>query len=310
MEKFCITMLLHNAPDRADALRRTFIHLAKGCLLYPEVIPVYILVNQTNSDIDEELEFITSRWQDVLFDFHIEKLPENIGCGAGINYLNDWANDYEYTLFLECDWILKEDTTPTWLDSAISFMNNYPNVDGIYFRRFRNDYEVRAFGGEDFLTIESFNNTITHNGIPFRLVTYPRYTNNPVLRRNKSFYDAGIFPLPIPDAVEEKGSGFWSSAEGSVEYVPQENQMLFYYADFGYFLHQDPQMFQVSNEHYSGTTNFSVEKCIACKHGLTQCKWGFCNQENELFCDVCETPEITETYSAHDARHIKVHHTK
>ena len=304
-------MLLHNAPDRADALRRTFIHLAKGCLLYPDIIPVYILVNQSNPDIDEELEFITSRWQDVLFDFHIEKLPENIGCGAGINYLNSLAFDYEYTLFLECDWILKEDTPPTWLDSAISFMNTYPLVDGIYLRRFRHDYESRAYGGGEFLEIETFKNTITHNSIPFRKIFHPRYTNNPVLRRNKRFFDIGIFPLPTPEnAVEEKGSGFWSSAEGQVEYIPQQSKMEFYYEDFGYFLHQEPGMFQVANEYYQGTTNFSTQKCMACKHGLSQCKWGFCNQENELFCDVCETPEITETYSDHDARHIRVHHSK
>lgn len=289
-KRFAIAILTHNEADRADALLRTFIALVNNTT-YGNVIPCYIFVNGSNSDIDTVVSHIMNAYSNA-FDFTVAKCTDNNGCSFGVNEVNYMVKDYEYVLFLEGDWVLLNNTPKKWLENCLHHLDTNPNVDQIYLRRITSSLECRQFYGTPYMVDGSMH----ENHRVFSKSHMHIYTNNPVIRRNKAFYDKGVLPLPYIEN-ETKHSENWGLAEIQHENKAELNSDIY---RRGIFVHIFPQWFTAESQFGKGM-HFQpcLEHPIPCK----ECRFGFIHREEPGWCKIClENP--TEDYDIIENKYV------
>ena len=270
--KFCIATLTHSAPNRDKFLRLTIKTFFENTAL-PK-IEWYIHCNGMDQSIIDVVHEAKELYSDrATFHFTIS---ENKGVGYGINCLNEQTIQYEYTLFLEGDWI----TIPTdknWLNGCLNYMESDDLVDQILLRRYLHDVDDRQFGFGYW--IRKDNITLIEN--QFLKLKKKEYTNNPHIRRNKRFYEVGIFPLEefIIDGqpTELKGEANWGQAELKAE--PLGYKLHSVYLMMGTMVHCDH--FPI----YDDWVKLEETK-TKCQY-YKECKYGYLFA-NERFCGLCD----------------------
>lgn len=279
---FCITSLTHDAEGREIALYDTYTTFYRNTY-FSGKLKVFLLINGTSEKLVETVERIDKEFghsPEKSFDIELIESDINLGCSKGINWINEFGKDYKYVLFLEGDWITLKGS-PTWLEESISFMEEREWVDMVYLRTFENSFKVRHHGSQWALTKE---NTETQE--TFRKIESPIYTNNPMIRRNASFYDKCILPLTEIEN-EVHGSEHWGKAEIEAE-AKCRNTCIAYYYKFGVFIHFDrPSVFDTKTGEYINRAP------MFCPY-FEKCKFGFIEDMEPVFCAGCNPYEYED----------------
>lgn len=287
MKKFCISTLTHNDVNRDLYLELTITNFLENTII--ENIDWYILINGKSDLIEEKLKILIEKYKNI--NFITIKSDINLGVGTGINLLNTYTENYEYVLFIEGDWLLLDEKSTNfnknWLNECLIFLETNNDIDQIYLRKYLNDIDDRQFGygywikNENILKIEN----------DFLFLKEKDYTNNPTLRRNKSFYELNIFPLneyfdEDNNPTEIKGLRDWGQAEINVGENGKKLKTV--YLLFGVFVHIDNYIIYNKNEN-KGCYKFEKYNC----------KYGFL-YPLEKFCIGCDLTKDFTNLESHN----------
>lgn len=295
---YCIQTLTHDHPSAGDLLRLTVETLIKNTDIEDEnnsKLDWFIRVNGVNKHLQLTLDFLIEEYSDIInWCIHV---GENIGVGAGINFLNSLSKEYEYVLFIEGDWMAIDEVNPKWLYEAIQLLDKNKDVDQVFLRRYLDDVEDRINGMQEWINKDSFKEKITRNNSTFVLLEKGVYTNNPVLRRQQSLFNKNIFPLKEfydkkGKPAELKGNPDWGQAELQATHTHLRS----FYEWPGIFKHEGNPLPDLSK--------------LPCK----TCKYGFMST-SEWFCLSCSTKDEFYNLSEHTSRGIQtlldpIHHKK
>lgn len=295
-KKFCILTLTHESLNRHVYLKETVEYFLKNTE-FEEMIDWYIYINKTNENFisvcNELINVYKNRVNFIIIHSNI-----NNGVGYGINRLNEISKDYTYSLFLEGDWRCIDSETSgqpkTWLKSSIKILEENKDVDAVFLRRYMNDYESRSTGIWAYYNIK--NTTIQDiDGLKYFIVPINAYTNNPLVRRNKLFFDKNIFPLteyfdkdgnPTELKTDSMTGENWGQAETNAykhAYKKSKYAMLMW----GMFCHIDNMGdFEVSTQTF--IVDPSRQGCKKYNYGKSNCKFGYFNIAPH-FCSICGT---------------------
>lgn len=290
--KCSIAILTHDAPDRAEALKYTLWSLASSTDL--SGIDIHVFFDHYNNDMLTVLQdFFAENQLLEVGHLHLNENSEINGCGKSVNWVWEATKNYEYTLFLEGDWVLLPQYSNTWLKDLIALMDSCPNVASTFLRHFRCDYEMRQYNAvlhwhnpanrlEEF----RFGNG---NQLIYR-ITDGIYTNNPHLRRNSMYEKLEILPLNIYDEADTKESINWSKPEQDAENKLRGAE-IFVIPD-GLFEHYE---YSLDKNEFTYNDKIMLEAhTVYCPNGLT-CRFGF-QQENRKYCKACQSCESLELY--------------
>lgn len=281
--KFCIATLSHDARYRAEYLERTIVSFLDA---NPDFNgDWYIFFNSYNQDLLDLTDLLFNKYSNV--SWHLELSEKNLGVGAGINRLNKMVEHYEYVLFLEGDWTCLPQKisglSPNWINELIECMED-SDLDQMVLRRYLNDTDDRQFGYSYWLKEDILLEEKNYKSITYWILSKKEYTNNPVIRRNRRFYETGIFPLSEffnanGDAVEVKGNPNWGRAE--IEKEAEGFQLKSAFMKWGTFVHDEHWPFKLDWDSYYDTL-----KPCGIKGLEFSCKYGFIKPE-QYFCGCC-----------------------
>jgi hypothetical protein len=301
MKKFCIATLTHDAPQRAN-----FLQLTVESLMSSTSVPSvdwYVHSNGKNTEIVNTVDTLKTQYPSVNFIFTYS--DKNMGVGAGINALNSHLLDYEYVLFLEGDWItLPEHISghTDWINSCIQYLDTNTNIDQILLRRYISDVDDRQYGYGYWINENNIKKINTTNNIFLDLVK-KEYTNNPHIRRNKKYYEVGIFPLnefydEDGNPTELKHMKDWGQAEIQAE--SKGESLGSTYLMFGNMVHCDMWEYGLDWQRLSnlitGCDKYDVR-------GASKCKYGYLFPP-ERFCQVCDHNKNFTGLELHDRKYI------
>jgi hypothetical protein len=282
--KFCIATLSHDAQLRAEYLERTIVSFLDANPNFEG--DWFIFLNSYNNELLEVTERLFNKYSNV--SWHLELSKKNLGVGAGINRLNKMTEHYEYVLFLEGDWTCLPQKISglelNWINSLIRCFDSNLELDQMVLRRYQNDIDDRQFGYSYWLKEENLLKRNQFESLIYWNLSKKEYTNNPVFRRNKRFYEVGIFPLPEffdknGDAIEIKGNPNWGRAE--IEKEPEGFQLNSAFLEFGAFVHDEHWRFKLDWDSYYASLK-------PCGYGgeSFKCKYGYITPE-QYFCGCC-----------------------
>ena len=270
--KFCIATLTHDALNRDKFLKQTIESFINHTSI--PSIDWYIAINGSNQSWVELSEELKQQYPQINFTFLFNE--QNLGPGGGINSVNKLVEHYEYVFFLEADWLCLpksiSNIDKNWFNTCIQYLDSNQNIDQILLRRYLHDVDDRQFGYNYWFSNDGGfgikqNNIL--NNIKFIDLIKKEYTNNPVIRRNKRFYDVGIFPLNEYND-EIKGNPNWGMAE--IEAEPKGYNLGSTYMSFGNFVHCDDWPFETDWD----KTLENITGCGDCKYGYLLPKKYFC----------------------------------
>lgn len=165
---------------------------------------------------------------------HLLCIPENLGLSKGNNVLAVAARSFKYVMFVEDDWYaLPEEIThvvPNWVSACLSFLETNPTVSSLFLRKYATEAEKFQYGwtrqigyvchrfAENFNYAANMKNSkvMTHDGIKFQHIPNCLFTFNPCIRRNKDYYEAGVFPLPEFADVSKRQGQWNATKEGEI----------------------------------------------------------------------------------------------
>ena len=261
MEKFCISTLTHEAPQRKELLQKTI----ELFLLNTEgIFDWHVLVNSSTPEWEELGNTLSTQYSDRV-NFKFYHSPTNLGPGGGINRLNKLTKNYEYTLFLEGDWYHTSQQSTNlpknWLNLLIQYMDKNQDTDQILLRKYFHDTDDRMYGYGYWISKRNVDKVEEYKGLKLIHLIKKEYTNNPVIRRNQSFYSNEIFPLEEHigedgNSLEVKGNEKWGIAEIKAESKGFALKSL--YLGYGAFVHGDGYSFK----------DYNHEGCGSCIYGL------------------------------------------
>ncbi len=230
-------------------------------------------------------------------DFKIVHSNVNNGVGYGINRLNDLSIDYEYSLFLEGDWkCMTPDISgqpKTWLKTSIELLDENQETDAVFLRRYINDYESRSTGIFAYYDVKNVK-ILTKEGLKYFICPVNVYTNNPLIRRNKYFYDNKTFPLkeffdsdgnPTELKVNDIIYNDWGQAE--IKAQPVNKKIKYIMLAWGNFCHID-NMGDFDKQTQKFVEQESTVGCKKYNNGQSKCKFGYYNISPH-FCTLCST---------------------
>jgi hypothetical protein len=296
MKKVCIATLTHPSIDRdkfLDATVRSFIQSTSF-----DKIDWYIFINGKSLELKNTCLALANEFKDKV-NFYFTFNDKNLGVGAGINSLNKQLEQYKYTYFLEGDWItLPPDISgfsKEWFNLTVEYFENNPNIDQILFRKYLNDTDDRQFGYGYWITKDNVSKTEKVGNLTLIHLNKKEYTNNPVFRRNKTFYDLEIFPLDEffnskGEAEEIKGGEFWGQAEINAE--PKGFKLKSGYYMFGNTVHCDQWSMLLDWDKVK-------QKINSCNlynlPSYSKCKYGYLFLNKEKMCSICDhTKDFTD----------------
>lgn len=305
INNFCITTLTHNAPDRALALKNTIYSMMQEYT--GSKFEWFILVNITNQDIDEVLEWAVNEYSN-LVQFNITKSDINLGPGGGINKLNEMSSAYEYQLFIEGDWMLvpnKITGAGDWIQNSIKLLDENPDVDQIHYRRYLDDLDDRQYGFA-YWTDKSNLKGRVDNGTSFILLHEREYTNNPSIKRMSRFYETGILPLgewksDEGNTKEVKGNPEWGKAELEAMGASRKLLNTTAWLEFGNFVHHEDWPYKNDWDSY-------IKDEFGCNvvgiRARNRCKYGYLTP-GHFFCGACDRTSGLEDLIRHNEIYIR-----
>jgi glycosyltransferase involved in cell wall biosynthesis len=225
MKKVCITTL--TSRDRLGLLKVTVdSFVARTTLLPNETLDWYILSNGSSERVNAYLKELEEQPHPGI-NFIVEYSEVNLGVGVGLMRLYNKAKDnYEYVYCLEDDWLVLpyelSGKDSNWLVASIEMLDNNPHISQVLLRRYSSEMEMRQFDLQSITqslnTIGEFKvlsvtdvNSLAHKEYVFGKM-HSTYTNNPHIRRDKTFWDMGVLPLPYYEN-ETKENSNWGQAE-------------------------------------------------------------------------------------------------
>lgn len=299
MQEFCICTLTDGRPDRDLFLKytiKTFMDNWQG-----EGFEWFVLINIPSDETRQVIEDAQSTYPQITWHVHYSDI--NLGPGGGINRLNELSKNYEYSLFLEGDWV----TVPNnisgasnhWIQNSIKLLKEYPHIDQVQFRRYLNDADDRAYGFSDWIVRENVEGVVD-NGDTFYLLKNRQYVNTPTLRRMSTYYDKGIFPLDEfydehGNPTEFKGHENWGWAEINAA----SKEMTGAWLEFGNFVHFE-------NWPYRDRWQEWMDKNHGCTDNLKAknvCKYGFLLPMPQ-YCATCSLNESMVDVELHNRRFL------
>lgn len=275
-KNLAIAFLVHDEVDSAHTALSTLNAFFKYTNI-PDGTDVYVVINGHNTDVEDVIELFIKAYEPKV-NFIIHQFEENLGCSSGVNHLANLTKEYEYTFFLERDWILLDSTRRDWLTNAIDALE-HTQSDIIYFRRLISSLEARQYYGKAPFILK---NKFLFGGVLYRETSMHIYTNNPHLRRNSSFFNAGVLPLPEV-LFETKHSHQWGAAEIAHENLPEGFKTL--YQEYGCFVHYHPSYFEnVSEFGHAPAMHPLNQYPIKCE----KCRFGFIYEHEPDWCMLCK----------------------
>jgi hypothetical protein len=296
MKDFCIATLTHN-----DINRDKFLSLTINTFLQStncSGFKWFIWINGESNLILDACYELQTKWKDRVDIIPIQS-NKNLGVGAGINRLNEYCQDYKYTLFLEGDWI----TLPkqiagfdnAWLNDSLEMMEAN-GIEQIQLRKYQNDTDNRQFGFAYWISDRNVKNVTDK----FVFLKEREYTNNPHIRKNSAYYKLGIFPLKEfydenGNPTELKTSTQWGQAEIKAEALGK--QLKSAWLKNGIMVHCD---------HWPYDDNFdkAIEEIKGCGYETNcaiNCKYGF-TFPKEAFCNFCDSTKDFKDLEEHNSR--------
>lgn len=199
-----------------------------------------------NTEPDEEMLEIVSIVNDMSYVNAVLYTGENIGIGRSIDFLNSLPDQAEYTLFLEDDWAIDIIGESNIFDAFTSIMDAYPSIDNLVLRRFTSPEEEKRHFFDWRLAKSREQHSMIYHTADYQhhhpiIWLPPYYTNNPHVRRNKSFYNKDVFPLfrDTEEWVESKKDHRWGKTEIEAEKRAHDNGLVTYWWVGGLFVHYD-----------------------------------------------------------------------
>ena len=302
MKKIAIQTLTYNNISRVKALYltfKTFYDNYKG-----PVLDWFIILNGHNEDIvnliEEHIKVLNDK-----FNIKYYVNSDNKGVGVGLNQLNDLCKEYEYTFLLEDDWInipyYMSGHTENWFLNSVKLLDDNKDIDNIQFRRYLDDLDDRQYGYSHWLSISNLKEQI-FNGDEYFVFNKREYTNNPSMRRMKSFYEKGILPLnefwdgDIP--LEIKGNDYWGQAE---IVAMKHTDIVTAWLYLGNFIHHenwkyDDDFVKWKSEGFGcGINNMK---------GWNRCKYGYLFP-GHYFCGVCVKDQTIHSLESHSNLYLQ-----
>jgi len=295
MKKFCILTLTHESNNRPMYLQDTIESFLNNTE-YDEIIDWFIYINKTNQEFISICNQLIEKYKERV-NFKIIHSNVNNGVGYGINRLNDLSIDYEYSLFLEGDWKCMSSEISgqpkTWLKTSIELLDENQDVNAVFLRRYINDYESRSTGIFANYSVENCK-IESKNELKYFTATANIYTNNPLIRRNKYFYDSKTFPLqeffdangnPTELKINDVIYSDWGQAE--IRAQPINKQIKYIMLVWGNFCHID-HMGDFDKNTQKFVENESTAGCKKYNYGQSKCKFGYYTISPH-FCTLCST---------------------
>lgn len=303
MKKFCILTLTHESINRPNYLKETVDSFLNNTE-YDEILDWFIYINKSNQEFLTTCNELIEKYKDRV-DFKIVHSNVNNGVGYGINRLNELGADYTYSLFLEGDWKCMapeiSGQPKNWLKSSLKLLENDKTVDAVFLRRYINDYESRSTGILGYVNSEN-STELELDGLKYYIGLISSYTNNPLIRRNRSFYQKKVFPLK--EFFDEEGNPTelkinndmypnWGAAEMEATAVLQcgltnkSNTMTYAFLMWGTHCHID-HLGDYDHENQSFYERENTKGCKKYKNGQSTCKFGYYNISPH-FCTLCST---------------------
>tara|TARA_B100000287_G_scaffold199295_3_gene188308 strand:- start:2312 stop:3349 length:1038 start_codon:yes stop_codon:yes gene_type:complete len=264
MNRFCINTLTHGSKNRVQLLNKTIDLFVEHTDF--EDLHWFIYINGSDGQFDGIESELIRKYPDITWS--ITHSNVNSGVGAGINKLNEQSKDYEYTLFLEGDWFTVPEKLShigkNWLNTCIELLDE-SDASQIFLRKYIDDLDDRMYGYGYWIMEENVINSTTKNDIEFLILKEKEYSNNPHIRKNKDFYDLGIFPLnefydSDGNPTEIKGNEDWGQAEIKAEGLGKQLNTM--YIKFGKFIHGDGYDREIND--------IDIRGCGQCKYGLME----------------------------------------
>jgi hypothetical protein len=298
MKNFCIGTLTHSAENRDKYFVDTVNSFLENTIV-PEGVNWFIYFNgEYDSPVISSIRKMVDKWSH-LVNFHLFCEGKNLGVGPGINKLNEYLKLYEYSLFLEGDWITLPESISghdkNWLMNCLELLKTDNEVDQIQLRRFQHDVDDRQFGYGYWIKQPN----IKKETDKFLFLNKRDYGNNPTIRRNQKHFDVGIFPLKEyydenGEPTELKGNPYWGQAE--IQASTLGEQLGSVSLKFGNFVHCD---------HWEYGTNFqeaikSIKGCGYKTNSVVNCKYGFLFPREE-FCLGCRKSKDFTDLEAHNS---------
>lgn len=127
------------------------------------------------SPINQTINSFVNKYSDkAMFSFRMG--GQYRGVEYGIDMINEWTQNHTYCVLLEGEWVTIPENKD-WLNNSLKFMEEN-EVDQLLLYPYEDDNDNIERDENGFVFLKEF-----------------KYTNKPHIRRNKSFFDNGIFPL-------------------------------------------------------------------------------------------------------------------
>lgn len=160
----------------------------------------YILLQDCNKAFINSVKNIFNMYN--VKDYQILNV-NNMGLSKANNLLAKSTENFEYVLHLEDDWILY-DIHREWLNICVDFLENNKDVSTIALRKYGSDREKFSYGWSRTIPYrchvykDNFNyqNKLSKKIGNFTEILNYLFTFNPVIRRNKDYYNCNVYPLP------------------------------------------------------------------------------------------------------------------
>lgn len=302
INNFCICTLTHSTEGRGRALEYTIKSFMEDYI--GERFEWFIWVNISDDSINETLEWANATYSDRV-KFNINISDKNLGPGGGINRLNELSKEYEYSLFIEGDWLYVPSRVSGlshhWIQESIDFLEAYPDVTHIQLRKYLDDLDDRQYTFGHWIRPENVEQTVDWTGNQYVIMKERMYTNTPCLRRMSAYYDSGIFPLKeFYDAdgnpTEHKGNPDWGQAELQTP-GDMKAAWIFYgaYVHFEDWLYVDDWDQYIKDDYGCGVHEL---------RGANKCKYGYLVPSHP-FCTMCSADKDFTDLVEHTRRHQK-----
>jgi len=262
----------------------------------------FIWVNITDDTINETLEWAQETYSDRV-KFNIRISDVNLGPGGGINRLSEMSKEYEYSIFLEGDWLYipswVSGLSHNWIQESIEFLEVNKDVTHIQLRKYLDDMDDRQYTFGYWVRPENVEQVVDWTGNEYAIMHKRMYTNTPCLRRMSAYYDLGVFPLKEfydehGNPTEHKGNQDWGQAELQ---TPDDMKAAWIY--YGTFVHFEDWAYEDDWQHYAeGKFGCGVYPA----RGLNRCKYGYL-VPNHSFCTMCKKDKDITDHVEHIKRH-------
>ena len=249
-----------------------------NCHYRPLIINIY-----NNGSTDDTDEWLTNLPDAYGITWRVIHCKKDMGCAYGTNASIDMAEDCEYQIHLESDFIhMPEAQTGAdkyWLHRAVEFMDT-GQCDYMYLRRMENERDIFQHWWAQWMPL------LEGKGEYLKCPGF-WWSNNPALFRTKALLEAGTLPLDV-ELDGAKGEAGWSMPELKAAKPPNA-----YIHHWGMFAHESME------PKYTEPMGCGQHAPV----GSTTCKYGFYKDGKDRFCGTCDWSKSWDDMPVHAERY-------